>query len=324
MSVVRCPLSVVVGLLAVVLATDIGQPTTDRGVDFPAKQWPNMVARLHVQVADEPDAAGFARVRLAVDVEGPATLEVEPPHLDDAIDAWKVRRASSWRIDEGKAQWEDSFDLRQVKPGLAPIPSVKLRCRESPTAPWEEAEWTNILTDLHGLPLPGAPPVASFSWWWLVVAAVPGVAVLICGVVWWRRARRQPPPALTAEERALAALQRLEATLHTAAPQELCNALSTGLRRYVAERFAVPALGQTTPEFLTSLSGCKALAAIQRDQLGALLERCDLVKFAGVSPTLEESREMVQFVAAFVRACGESSHVKETKGSETEPAPQRG
>jgi Domain of unknown function (DUF4381) len=315
------------GPWSVVFATDNGQRTTDQaGFDFPAKQWPNMVARLHVQVADEPDAAGFARVRLTVDVEGPATLEVEATPLGDATDAWKTQRVSAWRIDEGKARWEQSFDLRQIKPGLLPIPALKVRCRENDTAAWEEAEWTDILADLHGLPLPTVPPRApSVGLWWLWAAAVPIGVVLLGAVVVWRRRRRPAPRLLSHGERALAELQRLEAARPTHNPREFADwaaALSALLRRYVTERFALPALRQTTAEFLKAVQETPAITPAQHDRLRTFLECCDLVKFAAASPSLEESREMVQFVTAFIHDGEKSADLPPGKKSETSSATQ--
>jgi hypothetical protein len=268
------------------------------GYDFPAKNWPNMVARLHVQVADEPDAAGFARVRLTVNVEGPPTLEVEPPLLGDATEAWKTQRASAWHIADGRTHWEETFDLRQVKSGLVPIPSVKVRCRENPNAPWQEVEWTDILADIRPLSPPSLPPAAPSSpLWWLGAAAGAIAVMLVAGFVYWRRSRRQPPRVLTREERALAELDRLEATLaqQGSNPRSFFEGLSTLLRRYVAERYALPAPRQTTAEFLATVD------VAQREQLRAFLESCDLVKFAGALPTAEESREMLQVVRVFVQ-----------------------
>jgi hypothetical protein len=274
------------------------------GYDFPAKQWPNMVARLHIQVADEPDAAGFARVRLTVEVEGPPTLEVEPALLGDATEAWKIQRVSAWRIDDGKARCEQSFDLRQVKAGLVPIPSVKVRCRENATAAWEEMEWTNILADLHGLPMPTVPSSsASLGPWWLWAAAMPMLLLLgavLAGVL-WRRKRRPAPRVLSHGERALMELQRLDTTLPTQNARVFAEALSALLRRYVTERFALPALRQTTAEFLVAVRESSAIPPAQQDQLRLFLERCDLVKFAGAAPSVEEGRDMLQFVATFIR-----------------------
>jgi hypothetical protein len=270
------------------------------GYDFPAKQWPDMVARLQVRVADEPDAAGFARVHLTVDVEGPPTLQVEPPTVADALDAWKIGRASSWHLDGDKARWETTMDLRQVKAGLVPIPSVKVRCRASPTAPWEEAEWTDILTDLHGLPLPAVAPAplsGGWSWAWVAVVAV-GLLFLACVVV-WRRGRRAVPPAPSLEEKALAELRQLE-NGPVANAREFALSLSMLVRRYVAVRFGLPAPRQTTAEFLEACRMTPEVTLEVREQLRGFLERCDLVKFAGISPSAEERADMLRFVGAFI------------------------
>jgi hypothetical protein len=275
------------------------------GYDFPARQWPDMVARLQVRVADEPDAAGFARVRLTVDVAGPPTLEVEPPQLADALDAWKIGRASSWRIDEDKARWETTLDLRQIEPGLTPIPSVKVRCRANAAAPWEEAEWTDILADLRGLPPPTAvSPPPSQGWWrpW-AAGVVGGLLLLFAGAVAFRRRWRRPVPRVPSpEEKALAQLRQLEEAPPAQTASDFAGALSALLRRYVGERFGLPAPRLTTAEFLVACRQAPDITADARDQLASFLERCDFVKFAGASPTAEERQHMLRFVETFILA----------------------
>jgi len=176
---------------------------------------------------------------------------------------------------------------------------VKVRCRENPTAPWQDAEWTDILTDIRPLSPPSLPPAApSSSLWWVWAAGAAIAVLLVGGFIYWKTSRQPRPRVLTHEERALAELNRLEATLahQGSSPRAFSEALSTLLRRYVAARYALPAPRQTTPEFLATVDPA------QRDQLRAFLERCDLVKFAGALPTVEESREMLQVVRAFVQA----------------------
>jgi hypothetical protein len=266
-----------------------------------------MAARLHVQVADEPDAAGFARVRLTVAVEGPPSLEVEPPLLGDATDAWKVQQASAWHVAGGRAHWEATFDLRQVKPGLVPIPSVKIRCRENGTAPQEEAEWTDILTEIRPLRTAPLPTPTSIFGPRLLVAGLLTFLTFAVGCVGgfliWRHFRRPKPRVLTHEERALADLDRLQrsASQPQFEPRAFAGALSVLLRRYIAERYALPATRQTTAEFLEKVRETIKIEETQRGQLQAFLERCDLVKFAGVSPSAEECRELSDFVRRFVQ-----------------------
>jgi hypothetical protein len=294
-------------LLALLLLAD--QPTspfTTGGFDFPAKNWPNMAARLHVQVADEPDADGFAHVRLTVEVEGPATLEVESVRLSDATAAWKVQPASAWQFVGGRVRWEVTFDLRLVKPGHVPtpIPSVKIRCRASDSAPWEEAEWTDILADLRTLRPPALPAPVPVNWLsWLLPVGVATVVVLTAGLVLWKRAHRPPPRAPTLAERTLAELDRTEAALSepTFNVRNFCESLSSMLRRYIAERLTLPAPRQTTAEFLNKVRETMIIDETQRGRLQAFLERCDLVKFAGASHSVVECRELADFVRTFIR-----------------------
>ena len=292
-------------LLLVALLGAVVPPTTPSGggFDFPPERRQAMVARLHIHVADAPDAAGFARIRLTILVEGSATLEVESPQLGDATNAWQTQRTAAWRSVDATVQWEETFDMRQIKPGVVPIPSLKVHCRENNGAAWEEVEWTNILADVRSLPLPSVPPEPPYSWnGWLAVGALPAAMFVLCCMAFWRRSRRKSGPSLTHAERTLAELECLERALGQpdCDPREFYGSLSALLRRYVAERFALPATRQTTAEFLGAIQEATKVSDEQRQRLRAFLERCDLVKFAGVSPALEESRELVEFVRSYI------------------------
>jgi hypothetical protein len=64
------------------------------------------------------------------------------------------------------------------------------------------------------------------------------------------------------------------------------------LRRYVEARFRVEALEMTTREVLAGLETTGSEPRF-RDGLGALLEQCDLVKFAKVRPGTDASRQLL-------------------------------
>ena len=102
-------------------------------------------------------------------------------------------------------------------------------------------------------------------------------------------------PPLAPHEWAARELDRIEA-LHLPEAGEVerfHTLLSDVVRAYLERRFSLPASQQTTAEFLEKLGQEPALSAEQRKQVGAFLERCDLVKFAGVRPTPEEGRQMI-------------------------------
>jgi hypothetical protein len=224
--------------------------------------------------------------------------------LGDAIDAWKPVRVSSWHVENGRGRWEETLDLRQVKKGTVPIPSVKIRCRDNANAEWQEAEWTDVLTDIHGLPLPlKQSPAKPINLLWAGAGVAAALTVVGVGIFIWRQRKRPAAKLPTPEERALTQLARLKATIAdpTHDPREFSEALSTLLRRFLVERFALSALRQTTAEFRETLSKTTAIAENCRELLPRFLERCDLIKFAGVAPSAEECQEMATFVRTFIQ-----------------------
>jgi hypothetical protein len=141
-------------------------------------------------------------------------------------------------------------------------------------------------------------------------------------MVWWRRGRRAPPPAPAPEEKALDQLQRLaNAPAHTA--REFAEALSALLRRYVAERFGLPAPRQTTAEFLEACRRTPAVRDDVRGRLQSLLERCDLAKYAAVTLPDEERQAMVQSVESFLKDCGRLAAPSGDNSPTTQPLAHR-
>ena len=87
---------------------------------------------------------------------------------------------------------------------------------------------------------------------------------------------RRPP-----EQWALQELGRLDESA-TADAAAYHTALSDVVRRYLADRFGLPATRQTTAEFLETVRRSGRLSAEQQALLRDFLERCDLAKFAPV------------------------------------------
>ncbi len=138
---------------------------------------------------------------------------------------------------------------------------------------------------------------------WLVPALLAGALLLALGVyaAWrWLRRRRRPRALLPFE----VALQRLEALRTLMQPQnarEFSIAVSDIVRGYIEQRFDVTATHQTTEEFLHDLlaSANNALAR-HRTLLSEFLQQCDLVKFAGMSLTVQNMESLHRSACAFV------------------------
>jgi Domain of unknown function (DUF4381) len=269
------------------------------GVALPEQTHGDIAARLTVHVADAGPQPGAALVRLTLAITGGSLLQVEPARLADPLNAWEPQVNEWCRLDDGRLTWTQSILLRQIKPGPAALPDVKVRFRQGPGAAWQDAEWVDVLKTARDAPPPEpSPPLPSGMGWlpWAVLAAPLTLAALAWGLRFRRaRPRRMLPP----DQRALQDLRRMEQTpdLDSAA---FHTTLSNVVRRYLAERFGLPATRQTTAEFLETVRRMGRLPPEEQALLRDLLERCDLAKFAPVGASAESCRETAFLAQGFV------------------------
>jgi len=157
---------------------------------------------------------------------------------------------------------------------------------------------------------------------WLLPAVIAGAVLLAVGA-WglrrWLRRRRQPR-ALLPFEIALQRLEEMRALMQPAAAREFSIAVSDVVRRYIEERFGVTATHRTTEEFLHELlESSHAPLARHRAVLSEFLQQCDLVKFAGISLTLQNMESLHHSARAFVL---ETAKPDEPLASSAHPAPE--
>jgi hypothetical protein len=319
-------------LLAALAAPALGP---DDGVALPPQRRGGVEARLAVRV-DPSTTAQHARLTLKLEVEGPPLLEVRPPVLSDAQEAGAeeraplvaglvglfgtlaVRQAHSWEVErvawcelkEGRLTWTQVLTVQQLRPGRVPPPALSVAFREKPGAAEQRVDWTDVLREprerltLEEPPPEAAPAPAS----WPIAAAVgaaAAVAVLSLLVLGWalrRRTARPPPPS--PEQTALRELERVEEQQGGGAGDAgwFFAHLSAILRRYFAERCGLPAARRTTPEFLDALAAAPppGLTPEQLERLGALLRRCDQVRFARSDAPPDERRQAAALVRELV------------------------
>jgi hypothetical protein len=138
---------------------------------------------------------------------------------------------------------------------------------------------------------------------WLLPAVIAGVVLLALGALglwrWLRRRRR--PRVLLPFEIALQRLEEMRALMQPEDAREFSIAVSDVVRRYIEERFGVTATHRTTEEFLHDLlESSHAPLARHRALLSEFLQQCDLVKFAGISLTLQNMESLHHSARAFV------------------------
>lgn len=135
------------------------------------------------------------------------------------------------------------------------------------------------------------PPLSPSLWLWLLAAALLATA---CAVLLERRlrGRRRPgagpaaaPDARKPHEIALAEIEALAAL--GLPVKESYERLSAILRVYLERRFGMPALKMTTLQLQRAMIRAEVHPGA-RSSAKALLERCDLVKFARLTPAEPE------------------------------------
>lgn len=259
---------------------------------LPSQKRGAVEASLEVSVASESrrPGPGLGAVTYRVLLRGPAGLEAAPLRLEDAAEAWQVEaQTSAWAEQDAKAVEELTVRIKQIKTGNPPLPDVRVRFREGPGAAWDEVQWHEVLGRLRSVPAPGPPPEepAVPAWLWLAAGGV--LVAGLVGTAWLLRRRRTRPAEMSPAARALAELDRLEQTaMPPDAPQEgFYVQLTQIIRRYLAERFGLKALEQTTAELLAAARALPELST-HLELLRDFCDHCDLARFAGAVVRPEE------------------------------------
>ncbi len=158
---------------------------------------------------------------------------------------------------------------------------------------------------------------------WFLPAVFAGAALLglsAYGIWRWLRRRRRPR-ALLPFEIALQRLEEMRALMQPSEAREFSIAVSDVVRRYIEERFGVTATHRTTEEFLHDLlESSHAPLARHRALLAEFLQQCDLVKFAGMSLTLQNMESLHHSARAFVLETAKSD--ENTAHGAPTPAPE--
>lgn len=273
---------------------------------FPPRQHEDIEAQLTVEAGKKTAERGLGEVTLTLTITGPPKLDVEKPRLGDAAAAWKEERLTSTReVQDKRAVWSQVIRLHQVKRGLEPVPDVTVRFRRRPDTEWIEEKWIDILRNVHDGTQAPQPVEEGPSWLrrWGFVLLLAATALFVL-LAWLRnRSRVRPEAPLPTDQWALREIERIEKTLMP--PQgeaEACHTqISFVARRYLAERFGLHALQQTTAEFLESVRQVPQLTAEEQALLTELFERCDLAKFARAGTSPQECQRAAQLARNLIR-----------------------
>jgi hypothetical protein len=274
-------------------------------------------ARLVIRADSSGNGIALADVlTVTITVEGGADLQVDAPSRLPEDAPWILLRREPARKSQpapGRTLWRMSYELAPQTRGVLKLQFPPLRYREA--RDWQSVTWEAIsvtvtsqvaqvesgkLRDLARIEeVPPAPPTRSRAW--LALLALPLLLVPAVGCYLYfrkgtRTSRRQPA------REALRECERLRTSklAEQGQSERFVTLLTTILRRYLERQFQLPARRQTTGEFLQALAAAECFSAEQKEFLATFLQRCDLIKFAGVAASSEECHTLVAHVQRFV------------------------
>jgi hypothetical protein len=271
-----------------------------------------------------------ARVKIAepvvlrIAVEHPALTQAKLPPVGSelaGLEVVEVHPVRARSLEPGVALTERQITLRGFRPGaytVGPMDILVVPAQgavRTLVAPKASVEIYSVVTgasalaDLRPLRGPFELPPQSASWRWFLLTVVAAVACAFAAACALRaRSRRgarrqaeaQRPPA---HEVALSELRKIRESgiLEDGRVSEYTDLVSDVLRRYLEARYALPAPGRTTEEFLDVMAREPVLDRERKKFLAEYLAQCDLVKFAAQEPGRRELEGLFDSSVTFVR-----------------------
>jgi hypothetical protein len=273
------------------------------------------VPRLFAALDTTATTVGGA-LTLQLELEPSTGWQVEPPAKSLDLGPFRVRSVERLPRPDGAA-WR--LRIVAVEAGDVEVPAIRLAARgpegesgECVTEPIPVHVESNLPSpapgDEGGEPQEPEPadlkPALAPPRDWRPVAIAAATAALVAALGFWalrrlrgRRRREAPPPPARrvplrpAWETALEELDRIAAADHVAhgALGLQYVEVTAVLRRYLEERYGVPALERTTSELAESLRRTPLRPDLAARML-ALLREADLVKFAKAVPSAADAR----------------------------------
>jgi hypothetical protein len=262
--------------------------------------------------ADRRQARVAETVRLTLEAQAPADLEIELPDVAGELEDFIVRDHGPMEVEtvDRMRVWRQWLDIDSNVSGERSIPELTVRFADGEVT--SKALTVEIKSAVEGEIDPtqfadiegpvAIPKPRSWKTAWLAGPA----ALVLAGLVWWmlrRRSHRQavaaaPPPHVWA----LAQLEALlgQKLIEQGRVHEFYFRLSHLVRTYIELRFGLMAPERTTEEFLIEAQGSNALRFGHQDLLSEFLTACDLVKFARHEPRGAEVDASIDAARSFI------------------------
>jgi hypothetical protein len=156
------------------------------------------------------------------------------------------------------------------------------------------------LRDIHPpIALPAEPNYL------LIAALILGLLIVVIAIVWFVRRHKKAIAVPLASETALADLMRARRIMDLDQSVQYATEISNILRRYVEKRFQIRSTRQTSTEFFHWLTSDPAgtgplFSKEHRTALTECLNRCDMAKFARLSPGISDMDKMELALSDFI------------------------
>ena len=258
---------------------------------------------------------------LELSVEAPAAVSIEMPAFGEALGRFSIVDYD-WRQSSSGDQVvrEQLYQLQAEASGKIRLPQLRIEVTDERPNAENGGETRELLTDevlIDVAPIEIAEGDAQlrpnlgtieikalmpwhYWWFWLILAAIVLAIALVMTIRLVKRA------ALVARKSAYQrAIERLALLRDAGLPvdDEVDSwyvELSSVIRHYLEDRFAVRAPELTTEEFLREAQRSADLGEQHRELLADFLAGCDRVKFAGHRPSTEEQSGALETALRFV------------------------
>ena len=264
-------------------------------------------------------------VGLTLKYSGPAKSQVLWPFMPDTIlgSITVIGRGkidTAFTADKKSVTYTQQLNITCYDSGFYTIPSIPFKHRILPDTTGTVSATTMMLLAVHTVkvdttqaikPIIGPLKVPiSFREMLPWILAALAVLLLIAGLVWFIRKRRKKEPVfrlkpkvvLQPHERALQEIEKLRVKKlwQAGRVKEYHSELTEILRRYVEDRFQVPALEQTSSEIAENLVTHADCPRPSLDKLSSLLVLADMVKFAKALPMPAENEKSLSDGIEFI------------------------